>query len=285
VVFLCYSIGAMRRIPVILTLLAFGWWLVPTPSPKYHAQQPPHGNAAQSSKAEEMNPRNPAVIKQTVSNCQPCTEQNGYKKAESAGQPHDLVELINAASTTVIALFTVIAAIIFYFQLKTTRNSERAWLMAELEWADDRPGKFGWGNGGSVQGATTWARLSLNCSNDGKTPAWIVQKRVRMEIVETVPPKPQFPPANLEWEFEASEPEPLAPGKRNHPVSFDITCQGKWNFEVETMTDRELIVYGFIKYRDMFQVERETRFGYRFAKSSKAELERIKGFPEYNKHT
>ncbi len=163
-------------------------------------------------------------------------------------------------------------------------NSERAWVMAELEWANDRPGNFGWGSGGGFEGATTWARLSLNCSNEGKTPAWIIQKRVRIEIVEAIPPKPQFPPLNPEWEFENSEPEPLAPG-RNHKVFFDITCRDKWDFEVEILTDRELIAYGFVRYRDAFQVERETRFGYRFAKSTKEEVERIEGFPEYNKHT
>jgi len=42
------------------------------------------------------------------------------------------------------------------------------------------------------------------------------------------------------------------------------------------------VVYGVVKYRDIFDKRRETTFAYRILNG---ELRRLEGYPEYNKNT
>lgn len=146
-------------------------------------------------------------------------------------------------------------------------SSERAWVMAELRWRD-RVRIIGRNTQKSA------VDLDLSCENDGKTPAWITEVRVRVEIVDLVPPEPIFDPVRDEDFLELRLVPMAVKGKEVFKV--DCRCDAGWNFGKTKM------IYGFVRYRDAFSSNRETRFGYTFAPSD--DLERITN-SKYNENT
>jgi hypothetical protein len=138
-------------------------------------------------------------------------------------------------------------------------NSERGWVLAEIQWS-----KTGFDH--VITGSSTTSEteernqrdiLSLNvslvCKNQGKTPAWIMRKRIIFRAFESVPTLPDYTWNNNE-DFDTHGPEPIGVGGES---SEDTTlrCEGR-------LDSKYLIVYGFVKYRDVFSPDRETRFGY-----------------------
>jgi hypothetical protein len=63
-------------------------------------------------------------------------------------------------------------------------NSESAWIMVSLERGK---GLFVVLGNGSL-GEQTSVRVILHCINQGKTPAWITEKRIRLKITTSLPP-------------------------------------------------------------------------------------------------
>ena len=91
---------------------------------------------------------------------------------------------------------------------------------------------------------------------------------------------PRFPPA-LGWDDIIQHgPEPVAPEQVTifewkHP-------KGNGRHSIKTLT----LVYGVVKYRDIFGKERETWFCYRMmGYRTNREFVRLPGHPEYNKNT
>jgi len=158
-------------------------------------------------------------------------------------------------------------------------NSERAWVMADVEWDTSKWSDRGKGHvieGSGTGGDTTGIYVVLTCRNEGRSPAWIEEKRARFQIVDALPDNPDLTSA----EFIQVEPEPIGIGKAlphtNH-ISWQAIGTGH-----ETL-GKMMVVYGIVKYRDIFDKLRETTFGYRITPSS--ELVRLEGKREYNKHT
>ncbi len=155
-------------------------------------------------------------------------------------------------------------------------NGERAWILVHLRWEQlqDRLLKLVnttyIADGVAVEG--THACVDCVISNNGRSPAWIIEKRITIAISETIAPEPDLHLAPV------SDPilEPIAvngesvwhaePGCNGRPEPCKIT-----------------IIYGSVKYRDIFDKIRETRFGYMVSPSS--DLERIPSYPAYNKYT
>ncbi len=142
-------------------------------------------------------------------------------------------------------------------------NSERAWVMVDIE--NDH------GNGQIKAEILSGLAIVCICRNHGKSTAWVTQKLIRMERSIAIPEKPQLEDADA---FQ-DEPEPLAeiPSRCHHVVEpRPVNPSGPTTF-----------IYGVVKYRDIFNRSRETFFGYRHDPTGK--LERIAGYPEYNKNT
>src|SRR2546427_5101677 len=162
-------------------------------------------------------------------------------------------------------------------QADALMNSERAWVMADVEWDTDKGADRkahvlveGSGTGGD----TTGIYVVLTCRNEGRSPAWIEEKRARFQIVDVLADTPDLTSA----EFIQAGPEPIGIGKAlphtNH-ISWQAIGTGHEGL------GKMMVVYGVVKYRDIFDKLRETTFGYRVTPSR--ELVRLEGKCEYNK--
>jgi hypothetical protein len=153
-------------------------------------------------------------------------------------------------------------------------NSERAWVMVDVEWDThkwaDREAHVLEGSG--TGGDTTGIYVVLTCRNEGRSPAWIEEKRARFQIVDALPDTPDLTSA----EFVHARPEPIGVGKANK-IPWQATATG------HESPGKMMVVYGVVKYRDIFDKFRETTFGYRITPSR--ELVRLEGKRDYNKHT
>jgi hypothetical protein len=149
-------------------------------------------------------------------------------------------------------------------------SAERAWVMVEVHWATQRGQLFR--NESSDGTVRTMADVNLICRNQGKTPAWITERHIRIEVTDSVAPQPQLQGAEISY-----DPEPLAVGGADSFQHWSLIGDG-WAGE-----GRFVLIYGVVKYRDVFSPSRETWFGY-IVKPDGHRLERI-AHPEYNKNT
>jgi hypothetical protein len=193
--------------------------------------------------------------------------------------PHDSIDYINACSTAVIALFTILLFIGVVWQIHTSKTIERAWVMADVEpdsekWRDRKLHVL---EGSGTSGDRTAIYAILVCTNAGKSPAWINETRAKFEIVETLPQIPNFESA----EYIEAGTIPLGMvegGATPHTQRLPWTPTAVGHGESRKMS----VIYGFVKYRDIFQKPRVTTFGYRVIDGR---LKRLENYPEYNKNT
>ena len=153
-------------------------------------------------------------------------------------------------------------------------NAERSWLTVQLQPVP--------GGGGPFEGEdiirdiithTTSFSVRIICKNDGRTPAWITEKRARIDVVDDLPRQPNWATV----EIIQTEPEPLSVGETGLAKDEGLTCNKGRDFGKMT------VVYGLVKYRDVFAADRATSFAYIIRADGK--LERLPGYPEYNKNT
>lgn len=148
-------------------------------------------------------------------------------------------------------------------------NSERAWVMVSVGWA---PGAE---MGLEGTGPDYTVNITLRYKNDGKTPAWIIERRGCLRIIDGL---------NLSEKPDLEATEVLQHGTVSLAVgqveSLDtpLTCKGCPTF------DNATVVYGIVRYRNAFGGTGETYFGYKIPFGSGV-LERLDGWPEYNKNT
>jgi hypothetical protein len=160
-------------------------------------------------------------------------------------------------------------------------NSERAWVMADIEHDSDKWSEHPKRNGvrivsGSGAGGDTICFYAqLVCRNEGRSPAWIDERRARFEIVDSLPTKPSLESA----QFVEVGPTPLGSGSPPHKDEWTAIAKG------HIQTGQMAVVYGIVNYRDIFGRPRQTTFGYRITPSN--ELRRLEGeqYQEYNKNT
>jgi hypothetical protein len=150
-------------------------------------------------------------------------------------------------------------------------NSERAWVTTSIVWATTE-GLIIEGTG--TEGNTT-VNVCLICTNDGKIPAWITKKAFRLGIFDNLPSRPDT--RSLQ-SFGYSGPEPLSVGE-----STKVFMQPECNGRRPQVGGPSLVIYGVVGYRDAFG-EHETWCGYNIT-GSLPRLERLAGYPEYNKST
>jgi hypothetical protein len=124
---------------------------------------------------------------------------------------------------------------------QSVMNSERAWLMGDLAWRNDK------GNLIFVDNQTppdqiktsTHAEFVLTLRNDGRTPAWIETVFTGMGIsgMERQPPQ-----------MITSYIEPLGAGKQQR-VLLKLSCPGK----PKMIKSESLVIHITVNYRDIFQ--------------------------------
>jgi hypothetical protein len=151
-------------------------------------------------------------------------------------------------------------------------NSERAWLIVDLSWKDGRRQGI---IGESISfGVQTWSVFVVVTSrNFGRTPAWITERRIG--VLSSREPIPQNPPLG-NAKVLASTSDTILVGEPGYSTEEGVASS-------ERIADESgRVIYGVVKYRDIYGKERETTFGYRVTKNYY--LERLSGFPQYNKH-
>lgn len=192
----------------------------------------------------------------------------GWQSAETRRAARAAEKAIGPATQSAQAAFRNASALI---------NSERAWVMDDLYFQPNQTVVFVESRGiGQEPFDGSAVEVVLKCRNAGRSPALVIQKQVRMAIVEveSLPRSPEF--NHPDFIFNVT-PEPLAPGEQGDPNVFRLACNGR------PASDTVSIVYGRILYDDIFGGNRETTFAYTFDTSRV--IGRLSGYPEYNKHT
>jgi hypothetical protein len=154
--------------------------------------------------------------------------------------------------------------------------AERAWIMVDLERV---PGvgrilaSTSLGQGGQQRHSVT-ARVRCVCSNQGKTPAKILEMRAALVLVTADSPLPLEP--NLSINIEYAVPHYL---QCQGDVRSDWTLDADGEEEMGTIP----VIYGAVRYRHMFSdKEVYSTFGYRITASGG--YERLPGYPKYNEN-
>jgi hypothetical protein len=179
------------------------------------------------------------------------------------------------------ALILLLTVAVIHIQVITTRNTERAWVMAQIDgdrkqWRDGKVHiVLGSGTGGDSTG--TW--IVLSCHNEGKSPGWIYEKKVKFEVFSSVNPKPDF--NSLPTVFKGRE--PIGIGQSAIP---NITELPRLEIaEGHAKPGDKMVIYGMVKYRDIFKKKRKVTFGYQIVESADGYiLERLSEAP-YNNNT
>ncbi len=120
--------------------------------------------------------------------------------------------------------------------------------------------------------------VKLRYINDGSSPAWITEKSARLVIVSRGEQLPAIPQLAKEDILDKGM-DPVGPGKEDN---FEWSATGNGRHSIQTAT----IIYGVVKYRDIFGESRETWFCYQLVGDrAHRKLNRVFCGPEYSKHT
>jgi hypothetical protein len=154
-------------------------------------------------------------------------------------------------------------------------NTERAWIMVELEWV---PGNAGRMRGssyrlrGSQQVFNISAAIRFIYTNEGNTIGWIDEKLACFELAKDLAKQPDFQRLRM----LDNEPEWVG-AKGKGQLDEILVAEGQ-----EQLDDYSYI-WGVIRYRDALDNKHETVFGFRIRPDDR--FERIAGLSEYNKST
>ena len=152
--------------------------------------------------------------------------------------------------------------------------SERAWLMVEIE-PQSAAGVITDGVTGDVYRTTAF--VTCISTNQGKTPAWIMEVKAGLIMLGSIAFLPKDPDLST-IKTVVSIPKPVqASGIAT--CNFDVTCQVRRNQETV------MVIYGLVKYRlNLSDKEVDTTFGYVINRSEK--LVRLPTeYAAYNKNT
>jgi hypothetical protein len=157
---------------------------------------------------------------------------------------------------------------------KALINSERAWVTVYAKWNDGH-------HLYDVSGRTA-ADVKVIYVNRGKSPAWIVEQCIKIEVSNGFygPDYSDVDDSEIDRRFIPLSPrgEPISSGTDN-PIRLTTK---------EAVGNRYILIYGYVKYRDIFTENgqpRETGFGfYTSIANLKDPLTRI-AQTEYNQYT
>jgi len=192
---------------------------------------------------------------------------------------HDWIDQVNAVSTLVIALFTVLMFIVVLNQLRTSKDTERSWVMPKLTRDSQTSTLLSEGTSsehGKITSVTTTAFVSLTLKNDGRSPVWVKHLQARMVLLDSVQKLPKKPELNHD-DIQNWYPPPFADGGEES-VHLCLTASGS------QVAKEVCVIYGKIAYLDIFRKERFSTFGY-VIRSGGSTVDRLQSHPEYNRNT
>jgi hypothetical protein len=188
-------------------------------------------------------------------------------------------KLANLTTWLVVAAFIqalILAATIVAIVLQTGANKkiDRPWMAAEMEKPPDEwePGNF--------------LRVGCHIENIGKTPAFLLEKGDTWRVLKKTETLDQTYPAFEKIEKWGGD-GILFPPKAEIAIASDVIG------DVPRLIyngDEVLWIYGYIKYRDSFKTDHETRYCFRYFPRFGNRATMSVGFypagpPAYNRHT
>jgi hypothetical protein len=186
---------------------------------------------------------------------------------KSNGHPSVRSDAVSAYSPAIIAAFTLVTMLAFLYQIRVTRNSERAWIgISEIEpqeqlyWIQFPPNS-------DVLSVTQHFRVR------GRTPARITEIYSRCCIVnriEDLPSRPEYRTGDRVGYQHIPQDGLIVPPDEEVSVVVEFEgLDGRKSPTVEQITNVRqraaiLVLYGVVRYRDAFNRKHETRFCYVF---------------------
>jgi hypothetical protein len=201
----------------------------------------------------------------------PKLQHNQPEGGETAKPVHGIIDLINAISTAIIAAFTIAMAVFIYNQDRTAKLTNRAWIVADME----SPLPYE---------ADKTVRFACRLRNKGQTPAWIIDIGSRSAVFESEGQLPKIP--QYDRAIQTEEATVMTPDA-SLPQWFWLSSE---RLRLVESGQLGYWVFGFIRYRDIFDEEHETRYCFFFkpALGGADPVTRdfyIGGPPKYNKVT
>ncbi len=188
----------------------------------------------------------PAVVVEQNPHPKVAEQERKPQESNGAAHPHNWVEWLNAFSTSIIAVFT---ALLFYgvmHQVRTARDTERAWVIPH-PMGDIIPTNVG-----------RPTRLTFLMKNVGHTPAYVIEQDGRattLEANEFLSSRPYYLDKVL-----SKHSYPLIP-KYQIPLHYEISEAEMIRINNQTVT---LWVCGVIYYTDVYRRAHVTRYCFRY---------------------
>jgi hypothetical protein len=290
----------MRSLFTILFLVIALSQPSPLPLNGSHQQEPPQKRHEVGSVSPATSPA-PVVNNQTCA----CKQENSFK-AETEQRPQKPPWWDVAWSTWALVVVGIFAA---YIALRTLSDikeqtvnatkaanaaeksanavisAERAYVIADVEQKEVQIFVSESPAGDARSTTSSVGSIVVTFRNVGRVPCWITQKKIQFALVEKLPEEPIFDDTAVVDDF----PEPVIVGQPLRVEWQHLIAQGEHVIILSAMPTKTPfagsnapIVYGVIKYRDVFSENRETRFGYRI--TGHGHLRRINS-PAYNTNT
>lgn len=261
--------------------------ILTVPVPAYQTQAARNKGESPNKSTETQkyaNSKDKVIVASISENPKTTIPSDSNRKDETATKTSDAPDWtnrVNAFSTLIIAIFTVLLFAGLVVQISTSRAIERAWVMVEIQPDPEKPsdGRLQVFESSGTDGDSTAAiNAVLNCSNAGKTPAWIQETIAKFEMVKSLPETPNFESAQSVQ--RSTIPLGMAEGgtvPHSQKIRWTPIAKG------HQKTDEMAVIYGRVAYRDIFGRRRTTTFGFKIRPHGG--LERLEGHSEYNKNT
>jgi len=215
----------------------------------YQGSNPPDhspktGNANEKSEAE-IKPLVPVSnsAHAAISKPQENSKQNGTANSDT-GITH-WFNYLNAAATTVGALFAILIWLVYRAMLRATKITERAWLVSDIGLIEETKTE------GTYQ-------VVVQIKNKGQTPAWVTAAGSKGQWASDQNPLPKTPKYDPMGPF--TKEGQLLPPTAYFPQGFPLE-----KTRIDKAVKKELVLYifGFVEYRDVYGDRHLTRYCYR----------------------
>src|SRR5579859_4220715 len=189
--------------------------------------------------------RVPSRLK-TASHARPAHKKTISK--QTAAPKRRMIGLIGLMHSPLrfIAVFTALLFCGVRRQIRTSENTERAWLLVDVKHDDKKwlDGKMHVLEGDGTEGKSTAFYGLLVCVNEGRSPAWIDEVLVKFEVVKHLPLTPNLSLAEL---IEKG-PLPIGIGQAYpHTNKIEWPAMASGHVELGKMA----VVWGAVRYRDI----------------------------------
>jgi hypothetical protein len=164
---------------------------------------------------------------------------------------HNWVDRLNAISTAVVAVFTVVLACIGIAQFSSTKLEKRAWMVVK---SPEPP---------TTDPDTGNAVIRWQVENRGRTPAWVTSLGSTARIVRVGDALPEPPTYTMAGPFPPKGTVLPPKGKASRGVTIPAASMKAVEHGQEGK-QYELYVFGIVGYKDIYGTKRETRYCYLF---------------------